>query len=76
MKRINNGKVSIMKSTIILRGQEYDNSKTIQEQYGIRDMTLTRWSKLGVLPRPVRVGRFVYYNRMTVEEYLLGVNSD
>jgi predicted DNA-binding transcriptional regulator AlpA len=61
-----------MKETIVLRGQEYDNSSTITDKYGITYMTLYKWTKAGLLPQPVKLGRRVFYNRQAVENHLLG----
>jgi predicted DNA-binding transcriptional regulator AlpA len=61
-----------MKVTIVLKGQEYDNSTAIADKYGITYMTLYKWTKAGLLPQPVKLGRRVFYNRQAVENYLLG----
>jgi predicted DNA-binding transcriptional regulator AlpA len=61
-----------MKATIVLRGQDYDNATTITDKYGITYMTLYKWTKAGLLPQPVKLGRRVFYNRQAVENHLLG----
>jgi predicted site-specific integrase-resolvase len=63
-----------MKPTIILKGQEYDNTTAIIDKYGITYMTLYKWTKEGVVPTPVKLGRRNYYNREAIEDRLLGLN--
>jgi predicted site-specific integrase-resolvase len=61
-----------MKTTISLKGQEYDSASTIIEKYGISYMTLYKWTKEGVGPPAVKLGRRNYYNREAIENRLLG----
>jgi predicted site-specific integrase-resolvase len=63
-----------MKATISLKGQQYDSASTIIEKYGISYMTLYNWTREGVVPHPVKVGRRNYYNREAIENRLLGLN--
>jgi predicted DNA-binding transcriptional regulator AlpA len=63
-----------MKTTISLKGHEYDSASAIIEKYGISYMTLYKWTKEGVLPHPVKLGRRNYYNRQAIENRLLGLN--
>jgi predicted site-specific integrase-resolvase len=63
-----------MKTTISLKGEEYDSTTVIIEKYGISYMTLYKWTKEGVVPHPVKLGRRNYYNREAIENRLLGVN--
>jgi len=60
-----------MKNTIIICGQAYDNAATLTEQIGVTPLTLSRWSKSGKLPQPIKIGNKLYFNRQLVEEYLL-----
>jgi predicted site-specific integrase-resolvase len=60
-----------MKPTIILQDQVYDSAATVVEKLGIRPLTLTRWTKKGKLPQPVKLGQRLYYNRRAVEDTLL-----
>ena len=63
-----------MKTTISLKGQEYDSANTITKKYGISYVTLYKWTKQGVVPHPVKLGRRNYYNREAIENRLLGLN--
>jgi predicted DNA-binding transcriptional regulator AlpA len=59
-----------MKECIELQGVIYDASQTLIERYGISAMTLWRWTKRGVLPRPIKLGRKSYFARGEVEARL------
>jgi hypothetical protein len=61
-----------VKPTITLKHQEYDSARVLKANYGIYYPTLVKWAQSGVLPEPIKVGRFVYYNREAVENHLLG----
>ena len=63
-----------MKTTILLKGQEYDSASMITEKYGITYMTLYKWTKDGLLPHPIKLGRRNYYNREAIENHFLGLN--
>jgi predicted site-specific integrase-resolvase len=63
-----------VKTTILLKEQEYDSASTITEKYGISYMTLYKWTKGGLVPNPVKLGRRNYYNRKAIENRLLGLN--
>jgi predicted DNA-binding transcriptional regulator AlpA len=62
-----------VKATITLKAQAYDSARVLKKKYGIYYPTLVKWAQTGILPEPVKIGRFVYYNREAVENYLLGV---
>jgi predicted DNA-binding transcriptional regulator AlpA len=59
-----------MNETIELQGVIYDTGQIIIERYGISAMTLWRWTKRGLLPQPIRIGRTKYYERQEVEARL------
>ena len=59
-----------MKETIELQGVIYDTSQILIERYAISAMTLWRWQKNGLLPRPIRLGRTKYFARAEVEARL------
>jgi|HubBroStandDraft_4_1064222.scaffolds.fasta_scaffold1683444_1 hypothetical protein len=57
-----------MKETIELDGQIFDSGLVLQERFGIRAVTVWRWTERGLLPTPTRIGRTNYYRRDQVEE--------
>jgi hypothetical protein len=59
-----------MKDTIELNGEVYDSRTLLREQYGLSVMTVYRWTKRGLLPPPIRLGRSNYYPRTEVEARL------
>lgn len=59
-----------MKETIELSGQVYDCGDLLRDRYGLSEMTIYRWTKRGLLPPPVRLGRTNYYPRREVEARL------
>ncbi len=56
-----------MKETIELGGMLYDCGDLLKERYGLSEMTIYRWTKRGLLPPPIRLGRMNYYARDEVE---------
>ena len=61
-----------MKKSITLQGKTYDPGEVLIARYGISAMTLWRWTKRGLLPRPIKLGRFRYFARDEVEARLSG----
>jgi predicted site-specific integrase-resolvase len=59
-----------MKKTLELHGLNYDRADIIKERYGISEMTLYRWTRKGLLPMPIRLGRNRYFRRDEVEDKL------
>jgi predicted DNA-binding transcriptional regulator AlpA len=59
-----------MKGTIKLSGQIYDSGDLLRQRYGLSEMTVYRWTKRGLLPPPIRLGRMNYYARDEVEARL------
>ena len=59
-----------MKETIELKGQAYDSGDLLRDRYGLSEMTIYRWTKRGLLPPPVKLGRMNYYARDEVEARL------
>jgi predicted site-specific integrase-resolvase len=59
-----------MKETIELSGQVYDSGDLLRGRYGLSEMTIYRWTKRGLLPPPIRLGRKNYYVRDEVEARL------
>jgi predicted DNA-binding transcriptional regulator AlpA len=59
-----------MKDTIQLSGQVYDSSDLLRDRYGLSEVTIYRWTKRGLLPPPIRLGRINYYARDEVEARL------
>jgi len=59
-----------MKRSIVLSGQTYDSGGLLRDRYGLSAMTLHRWAKDGLLPRPIKLGRTNYYPRSEVEDRL------
>jgi DNA-binding transcriptional MerR regulator len=59
-----------MKETIELSGQVYDSGDLLRDRYGLSEMTIYRWTKRGLLPPPIRLGRTNYYARNEVEARL------
>jgi predicted site-specific integrase-resolvase len=60
-----------MKTTITLKGRNYDSANTIRDRYGITYLTLLNWTKNGVLPEPIRLNKRVYYDTGALEDRLL-----
>lgn len=42
----------------------------VADRLGVSPRTLSRWSKTGTFPQPIRIGRNTYYPPRTVEDYL------
>jgi predicted DNA-binding transcriptional regulator AlpA len=40
---------------------EYRSIKAVVEQFSITDETLRRWVKMGMFPKPIKVGRRVLF---------------
>jgi hypothetical protein len=59
-----------MKGTIELAGRIYDCRDLLRDRYGLSEMTIYRWTKRGLLPPPVKLGRTHYYLRDEVEARL------
>ena len=59
-----------MKNSIELRGSVYDSGDLLRDRYGLSEMTIYRWTKRGLLPPPLRLGRSNYYRRAEVEALL------
>jgi predicted DNA-binding transcriptional regulator AlpA len=59
-----------MKGTIKLSGQIYDSGDLLRQRYGLSEMTVYRWTKRGLLPPPIRLGRMNYFARDEVEARL------
>ena len=65
-----------MRETIELGGLPYDSGMLLRDRYGLSPMTVYRWTKKGLLPPPIRLGRTNYYCRNDVEARLSrGTNS-
>jgi predicted site-specific integrase-resolvase len=63
-----------MKETVEVRGDPYDSAITVMDRYGITRMTLLTWTKEG-LPKPIKLGKRLFYNRRDIENYLLQSNN-
>lgn len=59
-----------MKTTIMLSGRCYDSGCALRHRYGLSPMTIYRWTKGGLLPQPIKLGRTNYYPRNEVEARL------
>ena len=59
-----------MKDTIELSGQVYDCGDLLRDRYGLSEVTIYRWTKRGLLPPPIRLGRTNYYARDEVQARL------
>jgi len=59
--------MTTMKETIELSGQVYDSGDLLRDRFGLSEMTIYRWTKRGLLPPPIRLGRTNYYARDEVE---------
>lgn len=59
-----------MNMTMTLQGIEHDHASIIMERYGIGQMTMWRWVKKGLLPKPVKLGRNRYFPRDAVDASL------
>ena len=59
-----------MKGTIVLSGETYDSGGLLRDRYGLSAMTVYRWTKVGLLPQPIKLGRTTYSPRTEVENRL------
>jgi predicted DNA-binding transcriptional regulator AlpA len=64
-----------MKDTLILSNEIYDDSGVVLNTLGITKITLSRWVKAQRLPKPLKLGNKLYFNRKEVESYLLSSKS-
>jgi predicted DNA-binding transcriptional regulator AlpA len=64
-----------MKDTLILSNEVYDDSGVVLNTLGITKITLSRWVKAQRLPKPLKLGNKLYFNRKEVESYLLSSKS-
>jgi predicted site-specific integrase-resolvase len=64
-----------MKNTLILASEVYDDSELVRDTLGISKITQSRWVKAGRLPRPLKLGNKLYFNRREVEDYLLNTKT-
>jgi predicted DNA-binding transcriptional regulator AlpA len=64
------GMLRKMNKTIELRGQAYDSGILLRDRYGLSAMTIYRWTRRGLLPPPIRLGRVNFYARNEVEARL------
>jgi DNA-binding transcriptional MerR regulator len=62
--------MTTVKETIELSGQVYDSGDLLRDRYGLSEVTIYRWTKRGLLPPPIRLGRTNYYARDEVEARL------
>jgi predicted site-specific integrase-resolvase len=60
-----------MKDSIVLEGRAYHSIKKVQQDFGLDHKTLTKWTRNGQLPVPVRLGNRVYFERQALESRLL-----
>jgi len=60
-----------MKHTLILSNEIFDDSEIVRDTLGITKITQSRWVKAGRLPKPLKLGNKLYFNRKEVENYLL-----
>jgi len=59
-----------MNSTILLKGQPYDDMTEMCRIWQISRYTIRRWRQRGLLPEPIRIGRVKFYDRAEVEQML------
>ena len=59
-----------MKQTLEFLGRIHDSAEIIMERYGLDPMKLYRWTKKGLLPKPVKLGRNRFYPREEVDSRL------
>lgn len=57
--------------TIEIDGTLFETNGSLVRRLGISRMTLRRWAKAGILPPPIRIGRFHYYERNAVHAGLI-----
>ena len=62
--------MTTVKETIELSGQVYDSGDLLRDRYGLSEVTIYRWTKRGLLPPPIRLGRINYYARDEVDARL------
>jgi predicted site-specific integrase-resolvase len=60
-----------MKESIVLEGRAYHSIKKVQQDFGFDHKTLTKWTRNGQLPVPVRLGNRAYYDRGAIESRIL-----
>jgi predicted site-specific integrase-resolvase len=60
-----------MKDSVVLEGREYDSTKKVQQDFGLDHKTLTKWTRNGKLPVPVRLGNRASYDRGAIESRIL-----
>jgi predicted DNA-binding transcriptional regulator AlpA len=59
-----------MKSKIDIQNRAYVSAAIIIAEYGISAPTFYRWLKRGLLPQPVKLGPFRYYDKAETEARL------
>jgi predicted DNA-binding transcriptional regulator AlpA len=57
--------------TVNLSGELYERADALKRRLGVGDMTLWRLVGDG-MPRPVKIGRWRFYSRREIDEWLLG----
>ena len=63
-----------MHDMITLNGRELISRDTLRQKLGVHPMTISRWIKRGILPRPVNIGFRNYFDREEVEKKLFDLN--
>ena len=43
-------------------------ASALQQRYGVADRTIDRWVETGVLPQPMRINRYRYWDEAEIEQ--------
>jgi hypothetical protein len=60
-----------LKDSIILGGREFNSGKKVEIDFGIDHKTRKKWTELGLLPPPLRLGNCLYFDRAALEARIL-----
>ena len=60
-----------MKDALEIDGRKLKSTKWVRTNFGISWITLNRWTEIGLIPPPVRLGRRNYYDQQEVEKRIL-----
>jgi len=60
-----------MKSVMEIDGKEYIGLSLLRDELGISWQTFYRWQRQGLIPPPIAIGRYRFYNRDDVWSQLL-----
>ena len=61
-----------MSITLEIAGKTFDSADSLKDRFGFSEVSLHRYIKAGKLPKPIKIAKRRYFDRLEVDRLVLG----